>query len=120
MSYAPVLFISALTGQRTGRVLQAVKAAYEQYSKRVTTGVLNDVLADATAALQPPVSGGRRLKIYYATQQSACPPAFVLFINDETLMHFAYERYLENQFRKAFGFEGTPIRFILRQKQKEN
>ncbi len=120
MAYAPVLFISALSGQRVGKVLETVKAAYGQASKRITTGVLNDVLSDATSALQPPVSGGRRLKIYYATQQSSCPPTFVLFINDETLMHFAYERYLENQFRKAFGFEGTPLRFILRQKQKEN
>lgn len=120
MTYAPVLFISALRGQRVPRVLETVKLVYEQASKRITTGVLNDVLADATTALQPPASGGRRLKIYYATQQDTCPPTFVLFINDEALMHFAYERYLENQFRKAFGFEGTPIRFILRQKQKEN
>ena len=120
MTYAPVLFISALSGQRVPRVLETVKMVYEQASKRITTGVLNDVLADATTALQPPASGGRRLKIYYATQQDTCPPTFVLFINDEALMHFAYERYLENQFRKAFGFEGTPIRFILRQKQKEN
>lgn len=120
MTYAPVLFISALSGQRVSKVLESVRAVYEQASKRITTGVLNDVLADATTALQPPASGGRRLKIYYATQQGTCPPTFVLFINDETLMHFAYERYLENQFRKAFGFEGTPVRFILRQKQKEN
>ena len=120
MDYAPVVFISALTGQRVGNVLSAVKDAYEQTSRRITTGLLNDVLGDATAALQPPVSGGRRLKIYYATQQSICPPTFVFFVNDEKLMHFAYQRYLENQFRKSFGFEGTPIRFILRQKnQKE-
>ena len=78
------------------------------------------MLADATAALQPPFSAGRHLKIYYATQQSICPPTFVFFVNDEKLMHFAYERYLENQFRKSFGFEGTPLRFILREKnQKE-
>ena len=120
MDYAPVVFISALTGQRVPSVLEAVRAAYEQTSRRITTGLLNDILADATAALQPPVSGGRRLKIYYATQQSTCPPTFVFFVNDEKLMHFAYQRYLENQFRKSFGFEGTPIRFILRQKnQKE-
>ena len=97
-------------------IMEAVRAAYEQSSRRITTGLLNDILADATAALQPPVSGGRRLKIYYATQQSTCPPTFVFFVNDEKLMHFAYQRYLENQFRKSFGFEGTPIRFILRQK----
>ena len=120
MDYAPVIFISALTGQRVPKVLESVKAAYEQTSRRITTGLLNDVLADATAALQPPSSGGRRLRIYYATQQSVCPPTFVFFVNDETLMHFAYQRYLENQFRKAFGFEGAPIRFILREKnQKE-
>ncbi len=119
MSYAPVLFLSALTGQRVGTVLAAVKAAYEQYSKRVPTGVLNEALADAQASLQPPVSGGRRLKIYYATQQSVCPPTFVLFINDEALMHFAYERYLENHFRKSFGFAGTPLRLILREKKKD-
>jgi len=120
MDYAPMVFISALTGQRVPRVLEAVKAVYEQTSRRITTGLLNDVLGDAIAALQPPISGGRRLKIYYATQQSVCPPTFVFFVNDEELMHFAYQRYLENQFRKSFGFEGTPIRFILREKnQKE-
>ncbi|MBR3796759.1 MAG: ribosome biogenesis GTPase Der [Clostridia bacterium] len=121
MDYAPVLFISAMTGQRVPKVLDAVKDAYEQTSRRVTTGLLNDVLADATAALQPPFTAGRHLKIYYATQQGTCPPSFVFFVNDEKLMHFAYQRYLENQFRKAFGFEGTPLRFILRQKkQKED
>ena len=120
MDYAPVLFLSALTGQRVHTVLEWVDKVWAQCSKRVPTGVLNDVLADAQGALQPPVTGGRRLKIYYATQQSACPPTFVLFVNDETLMHFAYQRYLENHFRKTFGFEGTPLRFILREKHKEN
>ena len=121
MDYAPVLFISALTGQRVVKVLDAVKDVYTQTSRRITTGLLNDILGDATAALQPPISGGRRLKIYYATQQSVCPPTFVFFVNNEELMHFAYQRYLENQFRKSFGFEGTPIRFILREKkQKED
>ena len=120
MDYAPVVFISALTGQRVHKLLEAVKSAYEQTSRRITTGLLNDVLNDATAALQPPYSGGRRLKLYYATQQSTCPPTFIFFVNDEELMHFAYQRYLENQFRKAFGFEGTPLKFILRErKQKE-
>lgn len=120
MSYAPVLFLSALTGQRVNTVLSAVKDAFEQYKKRVPTGVLNEALADAQSSLQSPMSGGRRLKIYYATQQSVCPPTFVLFINDEKLMHFAYERYLENQFRKSFGFAGTPIRFILREKKHKD
>ena len=119
MAYAPVLFISALTGQRTDRVLEAVKAVYEQACRRITTGLLNDILADAQAALQPPATSGRRLKIYYATQQETNPPTFVMFVNDQTLMHFSYERYLEKQFRKAFGFEGTPLRFILREKQKK-
>ena len=119
MAYAPVLFISALTGKRTDKVLDAVRAAYAEATKRVTTGVLNDVLADAQAYLQPPATSGRRLKIYYATQQAVCPPTFVIFINDERLMQFGYQRYLENQFRKAFGFEGTPIRFILRERNKK-
>lgn len=119
MSYAPVLFLSALTGQRVHTVLAKVKAVFEEYRKRVPTGVLNEAMADAQAGLQPPSSGGRRLKIYYATQQGVCPPTFVLFINDKELMHFAYERYLENFFRKSFGFEGTPLRFVLREKQKE-
>ncbi|MBQ9299778.1 MAG: ribosome biogenesis GTPase Der [Clostridia bacterium] len=119
MDYAPVLFISALTGQRVHTVLDAVDQAYAQASKRVPTGMLNDVLGDAQIALQPPMSGGRRLKIYYGTQIGVCPPTFALFVNDEDLMHFAYQRYLENQLRKAFDFSGTPIRFALRQRTKE-
>ena len=119
MDYAPILFLSALTGQRVHQVLETVDQVWAQASKRVPTGVLNDILADATADLQPPASNGRRLKIYYLTQQSVCPPTFILFVNDEKLMHFAYERYLENYFRKTFDFTGTPIRFILREKKKE-
>ncbi len=119
MDYAPVLFLSAKTGQRVNTVLDMVNQVWAQASKRVPTGVLNDVLADATASLQPPATNGRRLRIYYVTQQSVCPPAFVFFVNDEELMHFAYERYLENFFRKTFDFTGTPIRFILREKKKE-
>jgi len=119
MDYAPVLFLSALTGQRVQQVLSTVDQVWAQTSKRVPTGLLNDILGDAQASLQPPMTGGRRLKIYYVTQQSVCPPTFVFFVNDEKLMHFAYERYLENHFRKSFGFEGTPIRFILRPKKKE-
>jgi GTP-binding protein len=118
MDYAPILYISALTGQRTHRILDAVREAYAQASRRITTGLLNDVLADAQAALSPPSTGGRRLKIFYATQQQVRPPTFVFFLNDRTLMHFSYERYLHNQFRKAFGFEGTPLRFILRERGK--
>ena len=120
MDYAPVLFISALSGQRVYTVLEAVDQAYAQASKRIPTGLLNDVLGDAQIALQPPMTGGRRLKIYYGTQTDVCPPTFSLFVNDSDLMHFAYQRYLENQLRKAFDFSGTPIRFTLREKTKEN
>ena len=120
MDYAPILYISALTGQRTHKILERVREVYAQASRRITTGLLNDIIADATAALAPPSVSGRRLKIYYATQQSTKPPLFVFFINDQTLMHFSYERYLHNQLRKAFGFEGTPIRFVLRERKKED
>ena len=119
MDYCPVMFVSALTGQRVNTVLDQVKSVYAMACKRITTGVLNDVLNEATNALQPPLQGGRRLKIFYATQQGTCPPTFILFVNDEKLMFFAYERYLENYFRKAFEFTGTPIRFILRPRKKE-
>lgn len=119
MEYAPILFISALTGQRVHRVLETVREVYGQSTRRITTGLLNDVLTDAQAAFQPPAMNGRRLRIYYATQATTCPPTFTFFINDIDLMHYSYERYLENQLRKAFGFEGTPIRFELRQKQRD-
>ena len=118
MDYAPVLCISAKSGQRVNTVFQTVKAVYETSCRRITTGVLNDVLNDAMNALQPPIQGTRRLKIYYATQCDIQPPTFVLFVNDETLMVFSYERYLENYFRKTFDFTGTPIRFILRERKK--
>ncbi len=118
MHYAPIVYISALTGQRTHKVLDLVNKVYAQTHKRITTGLLNDVLADAQAALAPPSSSGRRLKIYYGTQQAAAPPTFVFFVNDSTLMHFSYERYLENQLRKAFDFDGTPIRMFFRDRQK--
>ena len=119
MPYAPILYISAKTGQRVDRVLQTVRSVYEQSTRRVTTGLLNDVLADAQAAFQAPNMSGRRLKIYYATQAGTKPPTFSFFINDAELMHYSYQRYLENQLRKAFGFEGTPIRFELREKKRE-
>ena len=119
MSYAPVLFISASSGQRVSGVLPKVKEVYETARRRITTGVLNDVVTDAVNALQPPMQGGKRLKIYYATQGGIQPPSFVLFVNEEKLMFFSYERYLENFFRKTFMLEGTPIRFILREKKKE-
>jgi len=119
VDYAPVLFISALTGQRLNNIWEAVNRVYLEASKHVPTGALNEVIGDAQMSLQPPMTGGRRLRIYYATQQGVLPPAFLLFVNDEQLMHFAYERYLENQLRKAFGFEGTPIRLLLRERTKE-
>ena len=119
MGYAPVLFISAKSGQRVSNVLPKVKEVYQSSCRRITTGVLNDVLNDAVSNLQPPAQNGRRLKIYYATQGGTQPPSFVLFVNDEKLMVFSYQRYLENYFRKTFDFSGTPIRFILREKKKE-
>lgn len=119
MEYADVLAVSALTGQRSNRILEAARQAYDHAGWRATTGLLNDVLSDALTALPPPSMGGRRLKIYYATQQGVRPPTFVLFVNDINLMHFSYQRYLENQFRKAFNFTGTPVRFILRERGKE-
>lgn len=119
MEYAPILSISALTGQRVNRILEMVKSVYAQASRRITTGLLNDILQDAQQAMQPPATSGRRLKIYYATQSVTNPPTFVLFVNDETLMHFSYQRFLENRFRQAFGFEGTPIRFVLRERGKD-
>ena len=116
MSYAPVLFISALTGQRTQRIFELVNHVYEQSIRRVTTGMLNEVLADAQARVQPPTDKGKRLKIYYMTQTGVNPPNFVLFVNNRELFHFSYQRYIENQIRAAFGFEGTPIRLVIRQR----
>ncbi len=120
MDYAPILFLSAKTGQRVNTLLDMVDQVWAMACKRVPTGMLNDVLNDATSDLQPPAQSGRRLKIYYVTQQSVCPPTFIFFVNDMKLMHFAYQRYLENYFRKTFDFTGTPVRFILRERKKEN
>ena len=116
MSYAPVLFISALTGQRTDRVFELINYANDQTSMRISTGMLNNVLADAQARVQPPTDKGRRLKIYYMTQTGIKPPCFVIFCNSKELFHFSYQRYLENQIRAVFGLEGTPIRIVIRQK----
>ncbi|GHV28371.1 GTPase Der [Clostridia bacterium] len=118
-SYMKSVYVSAKTGQRTGEILATVLDAYTQATKRIKTGALNDCLADAQVTMQPPASGGRRLKLYYATQASVQPPTFIFFVNEEKLMHFAYERYLENQLRKTFGFSGTPIRMIFRNRKKE-
>ncbi len=116
MSYAPVLFISALTGQRTQRIFELVNYVNDQSAMRITTGMLNNVLADAQARMQPPSDKGRRLKIYYMTQTGVKPPHFVTFVNSAELFHFSYQRYLENQIRSVFGLEGTPIRMSIRQK----
>ncbi|MBQ4601397.1 MAG: ribosome biogenesis GTPase Der [Clostridia bacterium] len=116
MTYAPVIFVSALTGQRTGKLFEFIKYVHEQSLLRVSTGMLNDVLNDATARVQPPSDKGRRLKIYYMTQSSVAPPTFVIFCNSVELFHFSYQRYLENQIRSVFGFKGTPIKIVIRQK----
>jgi len=114
MLYAPKLFISAKTGQRVGKLYELIHMAYQNNSMRVATGVLNDVLTEAMALNQPPADKGRQLKIYYGTQVSVKPPTFVLFVNDTELMHYSYKRYIENQIRESFGFAGTPIRFLAR------
>lgn len=116
MTYAPIVFISALTGQRVDRLFQLIKYVDDQAAMRITTGMLNSFLADATARVQPPTDKGRRLKIYYMTQAGIRPPHFVFFCNDAKLFHFSYQRYLENQVRATFGLEGTPIRLTVRQR----
>ena len=116
MTYAPILFISAQTGQRVDRLFELIQYVNNQASTRITTGMLNNVLADAQTRVQPPSDKGRRLKIYYMTQTGVKPPHFVCFCNDARLFHFSYQRYLENQLRNVFGLEGTPIRMTVRQK----
>ena len=116
MSYAPILFISALTGQRTDRIFELINFVNDQSNMRISTGMLNNVLADAQARVQPPTDKGRRLKIYYMTQTGVKPPNFVIFCNSRELFHFSYQRYLENQIRAVFGLEGTPVRIVIRQK----
>ena len=116
MTYAPVVFLSALTGARVDKIIQTIQDVHTQNTTRITTGALNSVLADATARVQPPSDKGRRLKIYYMTQASTKPPHFVIFCNDARLFHFSYQRYLENQIREVFGLQGTPIRITIRQK----
>ncbi len=119
MPYAPIIYVSALTGQRCAHIYELINSVYEQAHKRVTTGMLNDLLADATIRVQPPSDKGKRLKIYYMTQTSVAPPTFVVFCNSEELFHFSYRRYLENCLRDTFGFSGTPIRMVIRQKGDE-
>jgi GTP-binding protein len=119
MPYAPKLFVSALTGQRIHKLFELIFAVYQNHAQRIATGVLNDVILEATAMHSPPSDKGKALRIYYATQTSVKPPTFVLFVNDSRLMHFSYTRYLENKIREAFGFDGTPIHFIVRDKKGE-
>jgi len=116
ISYAPILFVSALSGQRMNKVLEEVKHVSNQNSMRIPTGALNEVIGEAILLNQAPSDKGKRLKVFYGTQASVKPPTFILFVNEKELMHFSYLRYLENKIRENFGFEGTPIRFILRQK----
>ncbi len=116
MPYAPFIFLSAKTGQRVDRLFELIKFVSEQNAMRISTGTLNDVLALATARVQPPTDKGKRLRIYYMTQVSIKPPTFVFFVNRMDLFHFSYQRYLENQLRETFGLEGTPVRFVIREK----
>lgn len=118
MMYAPSAFISAKTGQRVEELFDMINSVYAENQKRISTGLLNDVINEAIAMVQPPSDKGKRLKIYYATQASVKPPTFVLFVNNAELAHYSYVRYLENQLRAKFGFEGTPIKFIVREKSK--
>ena len=119
MMYAPVAFVSALTGSRLPKIFDLIKYVNEQHAMRISTGVLNDILNEAITKVQPPSDKGKRLKVMYITQASTKPPTFVLFVNDKELCHFSYVRYIENQIRETFGLEGTPIKFIIRERGKE-
>lgn len=120
MSYAPIIFISAKTGQRIDRLFELIKYVDTQNAMRISTGKLNDVLASATARVQPPTDKGKRLKIYYMTQASTRPPTFVCFVNNKDLFHYSYQRYLDNRIREVFGLEGTPTKFVIRERDKNN
>ena len=119
MPYAELLFISAKTGQRIGKLYETIDAVIENSTLRVATGVLNEIMSEAVAMQQPPSDKGKRLRLYYITQVSVKPPTFVIFVNDKELMHFSYTRYIENQIRNAFGFKGTPLKFIIRERNEE-
>lgn len=120
MSYAPIIFISAKTGQRLDRLFELIKFVDTQNAMRISTGKLNDVLSAATTRVQPPTDKGRRLKIYYMTQASTRPPTFVCFVNSKDLVHYSYQRYIDNQIREVFGLEGTPTRYVVREREKRN
>ncbi len=119
MSYAEIMFISAKTGQRVGKIFEMIDMVIENNSMRVSTGVLNEIMAEAVAMQQPPSDKGKRLKLYYITQAAVKPPTFVIFVNDKQLMHFSYTRYLENRIRDAFGFRGTSLKFIIRERKED-
>ena len=116
MPYAPIVFISALTGQRVPRLFELINYVSEQSVMRIPTGALNSLLSDAVARVQPPTDKGRRLKLLYMTQTGVRPPTFIIFVNDRELFHFSYQRYIENQLRGTYGLEGTPIRLVVRQR----
>ena len=116
IDYAPILFISAKTGQRVSKIYETIDFVKSQAEKRITTGKLNEAMTEFIMMKQPPTKSGRRLKIFYASQTGVNPPTFVVFVNDATLMHFSYQRYLENKIRETFDFDGTPIRFFVRER----
>ncbi|MBR5768545.1 MAG: ribosome biogenesis GTPase Der, partial [Clostridia bacterium] len=119
MPYAPYIYISAKTGQRCDSLFPLINEVAAENSRRITTGRLNEVLADATTRVQPPTDKGKRLKVMYMTQAGTKPPTFVIFVNSKELFHFSYQRYIENRLREVFGFKGTPIKFIVREREKE-
>ena len=119
MPYAEILFVSAKTGLRLPKLFETINMVSENHAMRVQTGVLNEIMAEAVAMQQPPSDKGKRLKLYYITQVSVKPPTFVIFVNDKELMHFSYTRYIENQIRETFGFKGTPLRFIIRERKEK-
>ena len=118
MPYAEIMFISAQTGQRLPKLFDMIDTVLENQSMRVGTGVLNEIMTEAVALQQPPSDKGKRLKLYYITQVAVKPPTFVIFVNDKELMHFSYTRYIENKIRESFGFKGTPLRFIIRERKE--
>ncbi len=119
MSYAPIIFISAKTGQRLPKLFELIQYVDNQNAMRISTGKLNDILANATARVQPPTDKGKRLKIYYMTQASTRPPTFVCFVNNKDLFHYSYQRYIDNQIREVFGLEGTPTRMVIREREEK-
>lgn len=118
MPYAELVFISAKSGQRLPKLFETIDAVIENQTLRIQTGVLNEILSEAVAMQQPPSDRGKRLKIFYMTQVGVKPPTFVIFVNDKELMHFSYTRYIENKIRESFGFKGTPLRFIIRERKE--